>query len=328
MLALPSVPSRFAWSLLLIAAAAAGAGGFALGFTLPLIECLTTSILVVALLAVSAFSQSRLNKPAIAEMSALFAYWIAMLAVLLPASYFVAAFNMPLIDGTLAWLDQAIGFDWRWLQDRTGKSDWASAASSWVYHQSSLQLLIAVISLAAMRDLDRLNVCISGLMLATIIVIVLSGLLPAAGAYVHYSVTQSDIGHVADYVLVQGHLKHLWALRDGTLRHLDVIPDGIITFPSYHTAVALICGWATWRIRWIGPLNAVFAGLVILTTLPIGGHHLMDLIGGAAVVAASLKVARAVEQRVPSEAHAVHSPAAGEDWSWIKASSRRKAKMA
>ena len=121
---------------------------------------------------------------------------------------------------------------------------------------------------------------------------------------------------------------HRWALRDGTLRHLDVIPDGIITFPSYHTAVALICGWATWRIRWIGPLNAVFAGLVILTTLPIGGHHLMDLIGGAAVVAASLKVARAVEQRVPSEAHAVHTPAAGEDWSWIKASSRRKAKLA
>ena len=40
-------------------------------------------------------------------------------------------------------------------------------------------------------------------------------------------------------------------LRDGTLRTLDLFHlNGVLTFPSFHAASAILYGWALWPIRW------------------------------------------------------------------------------
>lgn len=56
--------------------------------------------------------------------------------------------------------------------------------------------------------------------------------------------------------------------------------SGVISFPSFHTIIALVIvqSWAAVRgARW---LVVPAAGLVIMSTLPMGGHYFVDLIAG------------------------------------------------
>lgn len=66
---------------------------------------------------------------------------------------------------------------------------------------------------------------------------------------------------------------------------------GVITFPSVHTILALLAIQAWWWhpvLRW--PVLALNL-LVIVTTIPMGGHYFVDLLAGALVWLAWSKVA-------------------------------------
>ncbi len=91
-------------------------------------------------------------------------------------------------------------------------------------------------------------------------------------------------------------VRDLAPVRDGVLRHLDLFGlAGIVTFPSFHAASALLYGWALWPVRWIRPF-AVFANVAMLAATPIaGGHYFVDLLAGLAVALAAIVVARRLE---------------------------------
>jgi hypothetical protein len=55
---------------------------------------------------------------------------------------------------------------------------------------------------------------------------------------------------------------------------------GVACFPSFHTMMALVAA-AAWRgVPRIGPAMLVWQGVAIFATIPIGGHYLIDLVGG------------------------------------------------
>ncbi len=127
--------------------------------------------------------------------------------------------------------------------------------------------------------------------------IVLSAVFPAVGAYILYQPDQA----VRDAISADSgvwHLAHFEALRNGTFTVYDVRKtEGLVTFPSYHTAAALVIPIA---LRGLGLVTALawgFAGLVILSTIPIGGHYLIDVIAGAAMTYAILAVMKRVRWR-------------------------------
>jgi membrane-associated phospholipid phosphatase len=61
---------------------------------------------------------------------------------------------------------------------------------------------------------------------------------------------------------------------------------GIVVFPSFHTVMALIIlqGFFETRFRWPALILCVLA---IISTVPMGGHYVVDILGGAIVWAAS-----------------------------------------
>jgi membrane-associated phospholipid phosphatase len=136
---------------------------------------------------------------------------------------------------------------------------------------------------------------VTALLLATIVTIMVSAVLPALGAYPTYGFTTNPSGMVGKYADVLSFKSDVQALRSGAMRDLLGPFAGIITFPSYHTIVAVLAAWATWQFRWLGWLNTAASGLVILTTLPIGGHHFVDLIAGGCVACACIAAARKLE---------------------------------
>ena len=90
-------------------------------------------------------------------------------------------------------------------------------------------------------------------------------------------------------------LRDLPPTRDGALRHLDLLGlGGIVTFPSFHAASAVLYAWALWPVRWMRPI-VVLAFTAMLAATPInGGHYLIDIIAGIAIAVLAIVAARRV----------------------------------
>jgi hypothetical protein len=89
-------------------------------------------------------------------------------------------------------------------------------------------------------------------------------------------------------------LRDLPPTRDGALRHLDHFGlGGIVTFPSFHAASAVLYAWALWPARWMRPI-VVLAFTAMLAATPInGGHYFIDIIAGTAIAVLAIVAARA-----------------------------------
>jgi membrane-associated phospholipid phosphatase len=66
--------------------------------------------------------------------------------------------------------------------------------------------------------------------------------------------------------------------------------NGIVCFPSFHTVMALVImqGFVTSPLKWLAlPVSA----LTIVSTVPMGGHYVVDLAGGLLVWVLASKLA-------------------------------------
>jgi membrane-associated phospholipid phosphatase len=110
-----------------------------------------------------------------------------------------------------------------------------------------------------------------------------SVLTPAAGAFAHY-----DIANDVLALLPSGaglyHLPTFFAYWSGSLDTVDMHHfEGVVTFPSFHTAMALMTAYALRDMRWLFVPACVWSGLALISTIPIGGHYAVDLLAGAVV---------------------------------------------
>jgi membrane-associated phospholipid phosphatase len=188
--------------------------------------------------------------------------------VVAPFTYAGAGFDLPLIDDRLAAADRALGFDW------TAFRDWVSAqprlhdALSVAYFTPFNQCVVLMALAALWQPGRRASELIWAYLIALLICSAFSILVPAL----------SMGGEVASYQAL------LIAFRHGTPPVLawDRL-EGIVSFPSFHAALAVIFVWAArhrvWALLLAVPLNT----LMLLATPPIGGHYLVDSLGGILV---------------------------------------------
>ena len=109
--------------------------------------------------------------------------------------------------------------------------------------------------------------------------------LPAQGAYVYFGIGAGDMPGL-NLALPWDYPEKLAILRAGvdTLT-IDQI-SGLITFPSYHAASAVVMARAFWdlpSLRW--PMLVLNAAM-FLSAAPIGGHYFVDLVAGGMLAAA------------------------------------------
>ena len=70
--------------------------------------------------------------------------------------------------------------------------------------------------------------------------------------------------------------------------------EGLITFPSFHTAIAILFAWAVWRTPYVWFAGLVTNVLMILSTPLSGSHYVIDLAGGAVVATVAIALASRV----------------------------------
>ena len=68
---------------------------------------------------------------------------------------------------------------------------------------------------------------------------------------------------------------------------------GIISFPSYHAAAAVLLGYAFAELpRWVACAAFVLEIALVISAVLVGGHYLVDVLAGIIIAVASLTVVR------------------------------------
>jgi membrane-associated phospholipid phosphatase len=110
---------------------------------------------------------------------------------------------------------------------------------------------------------------------------VLFPIFPAQGAAVHFGLPQSYRAAVGD---LSWHFPAvLNAIRAGAQTIDRTMLTGLVSFPSFHAAAALIYGWAVWpvrELRW--PAILLNVG-VCVSAVFVGAHYLVDVVAGLAL---------------------------------------------
>jgi PAP2 superfamily protein len=224
---------------------------------------------------------------------------VAFTAVGAPLSYLAAAAGaaFPLQDPMYEAIDRALGLDWKgmlaWMNEHTV---WHSAFRL-SYMSFTLQASMTVLTLAFIGELVRLRIFMLALALSALVCIAISVVLPAQGIWGFYNLTAADYPAIIPATR-ELHLPIFHGLRDGSFRALTGLgSEGIIVFPSFHAALAVIFMVALWPVpvlRWFG----VVVNVLMIVATPIdGGHYFIDVPGGIVVAVLCLAAAHTMAVR-------------------------------
>jgi hypothetical protein len=250
---------------------------------------------VIALYAALAYLNARLphrrNAMVVFTLGAT-AQLALVIVIMGPLTYLAAAANFPMQDANLHAIDLALGLDWRAYLDFVNAHPLLAAWLSSAYAMIKWPILGIPVVLAMAGKFRRLQEFTLAFSLALIVTTIVSALVPAIGTYYQLGLSAADYPNLYPGAYL-AQLRDLPLVRDGTLRHLNLFAlAGIVTFPSFHAASAVLYAWAFWGVRWARPIGVVVNGAMLAGTPIDGGHYFIDLIGGIAVTVLALAAAR------------------------------------
>ena len=242
----------------------------------------------ILVLLAAALGGRLLNRPRLTAAATAFLQLtlFTMLAVML--SYVLAGRAGPLWDSRFAAWDGGLGFDWPAIWSVLDRSDALVWLLGLAYYSLIPQMIVAVVALSSRGKLDELRVTVNAAILSGFATVLLSGVMPGSGNLFDPGAYQHLWPSVA---WSQGEL--IAGLRDGSMRVLDLgAMEGIVTFPSYHAALAAIFVWSFRAVPGLAPPGTLWAGLTIVATPLVGGHYAVDVIAGLALVPVCIPAAQ------------------------------------
>jgi membrane-associated phospholipid phosphatase len=239
-----------------------------------------------------AFARADLADPKLVFSLGTIAQVILVTAIVGPLSYVAGATNWPLQDHAFLAIDRALGMDPEWIARFVNDHGWLAEWLNRGYGFIKWPLLGIPIILTITLRLLRLQLFMLALCLALAVTIAISALAPAIGTYYGLHISPAGFPFVNSTVYA-AQLRDIIALREGSLRHLELFKlAGIVSFPSFHAASGVLYMWALWPVRGIGGLAVALNMLMIAATPVIGAHYMIDVIGGVALAAFSILLAK------------------------------------
>jgi membrane-associated phospholipid phosphatase len=215
-----------------------------------------------------------------------------------PLTYVAGTANWPLQDHALLAIDRALGMDPEWIASYVNDHDWLGGLLLRGYGLIKWMLLLTPIVLSLTLRLVRLQVFVFAFSLTLIVTVAISTFIPAIGTYYGLNIEPSQFPTV-DASMYKAQLRDILALRDGSLRYLEMFKlAGIVSFPSFHAASAVLYLWALWPVRGVGIITTALNLLMIAATPVIGAHYMIDVIGGVALAAICIVLCKYVMKTV------------------------------
>jgi hypothetical protein len=222
------------------------------------------------------------NEGRIADLFIMLMLTGSLVAIVLPAQYAALILGSPFADSWLAAADRALGVHVPSIARWTGQHPWLLSYLSFCYQSLPLQLTATPIVLVLLhKRTDRALEFVFNFHVCLLITLAGMALFPARGVFTHYG--------FQPLFNFDGVVRHIAGYRDGGLAlvRFDQL-EGLISFPSFHAATAFMVTWAFRdRVRWMIPVAALNAGLVLATVLS-GAHYMVDIFATVAVFALSV----------------------------------------
>ncbi|WP_315769001.1 phosphatase PAP2 family protein [Bradyrhizobium sp. SZCCHNR2012] len=214
------------------------------------------------------------------------------MSILTSLTYIATAANLPLQDANLLAIDRALGFDFRQYLKFADSSTWLIVVLAFCYRSIFWQIFLVLIGLPLAGYCRRTAEFVLALMLALVMTCCITMVVPAVGVYQILGLVPSDHLNIIPDAYYDT-AREMPLIRAGELRLLDVSHlVGVVTFPSFHAASAILYAWALWPCRLFRPVNIGVNGAMLIATPIGGGHFLIDVLAGIAVAISALCVAR------------------------------------
>lgn len=212
---------------------------------------------------------------------------LASAAVLGILSYATSVSDAPLRDSALIAIDETMGFDWRHYLDVVAASPNASHFFHTVYLSSGPQILFIMVALFLIGKTEPIQRFMLAFIITSVITIALAALWPAMGGFTHYAIDLVNYPAI-DPIGALSHAKTLLALRSHTLTTFSFPMEGVVMFPSFHSALSILLVYAGWPLRWLRAPLLLLNMYILLSTPVIGGHYLSDVLAGIAIGIAAI----------------------------------------
>lgn len=210
-----------------------------------------------------------------------------------PLTYVAASADLPMQDAALHSIDRMLRLDWMSYFNFVYGNTALLYCATLAYAMIRWPVFAIPMVLGATRRYERLQVFTLAFGLALACTTLISIWVPAMGIYELLGFSPDPtVFRPAAYT---EYLDIMPRVRDGSLRALEFAElIGLVTFPSFHAAAAVLYLWALWPIRWFGPIAAAINVAMILATPICGGHYFIDVLAGIAVAIASIFVSKAI----------------------------------
>ncbi|MET3612031.1 membrane-associated phospholipid phosphatase [Rhizobium aquaticum] len=220
------------------------------------------------------------------------------LLLLLPvaaSAYIAMQLPFDLADDQLAAMDAALGFDWPKTIAFIDGRPWLAGLLNYAYTAFTPQLILSPLLLALGRNTAKAYKMLISYGAIVLLASVVATTVPAVGTFATTGLQPKNINiqYALDFVAPLHALKNggIFAFRPFELA-------GIISFPSVHAAVAVLCAWAWWHNRLLRYPVLALNVLMAISAVPNGGHYLVDVIAGIAVAVWVILAVDRVEARL------------------------------
>jgi membrane-associated phospholipid phosphatase len=274
---------RASWAICATATAAALLMTWAVGFRLELGTFF--SILLVFLLLVGIHIVYTVLRPipvfaAVSGGIAVTSWSLMMVGVTALAGL---GLHAPLIDEALIRADASLGLNAAVFTDWVARYPGCASLLMGFYISSIPLVFATVLFLALTGRHERMWAFCLSITGAAMVCALVGSVIPAIGSF-----TELNIPLSTRQVLPGGagtyYLAAFEAYRSGSLHVIDITRlDGVVIFPSFHVIMALATAYGYRGIRLIGAIAYAANAIVIVATVPMGGHYFIDLLAGAVV---------------------------------------------
>jgi hypothetical protein len=218
----------------------------------------------------------------IAESFAVLLLVICLSLIVGTGQYLVALLRRPLFDAHLAAADRLLGVSVPGLVAWTRQHEWLAVVLRLAYFTLLPQFVLVVLGVGVvLKDRARLWEFAFHFHFCALVTLAALGLFPAECAFTFYGF---------ESLIDQGRfIEHFESLRAATFQTIrfDEI-EGLISFPSFHVAGALMVTWAfRGRRAWLFPLIVLNTGLIAATFMT-GAHYVVDVLATVVMFTISL----------------------------------------
>jgi membrane-associated phospholipid phosphatase len=210
--------------------------------------------------------------------------WALLLMCALPCTVGVAGrlgMNIALQDARFLQWDQSLGVSVPGIM-AWAPHHWLGNFANRIYYFLFSMLLVSYLLPALTGKVRAAQQFITSNLIAFAIGLPLFAFFPAVGPWYGYHLPASSVQAVCQHSLL--------LLRTPGPYKFQLF--GVVCFPSFHTIWALLGANALWCFKPLRIPAALFAGLILLSTMTTGWHYFVDVFAGMVVAAAAIAGAR------------------------------------